>query len=99
MSSAALFTIAGMALVTYATRASGLWLGNRLRLGPRFDAVLAGLPGVILVCLVAPALVAAGLPGLVGGTATVLVALWRRGNIVLPMVVGIGIVWALRMVT
>ncbi len=99
MSKAALATITGMAVVTYATRASGLWLGDRLKLGPRLDAVLVGLPGVILVSLVAPAMVAAGLPGLAGGVGALLTALWRRGNIVLSMVVGVGIVGVLRMLT
>jgi branched chain amino acid efflux pump len=96
MSSAALITIVGMAVVTYTTRASGLWLANRMKVGPRLETVLAGLPGVILVSLVAPAIVAAGLPGIVATVCTVVMALWRRGNIVLPMLVGVVIVWALR---
>jgi uncharacterized membrane protein len=98
MREAALATIAGMALVTYATRASGLWLGTRLKLGRRFDAVFGALPGATLVSLAAPAIVAAGLPGVVGAAATVLTALRLRGNLLVPMVVGVVVVWALRLV-
>jgi uncharacterized membrane protein len=95
---AALLTIGGMAAVTYATRATGLWLGGRLKLGPRFDAVLVGLPGAILVSLISPAIVSAGTPGLVAALATVLTAIRFRGNIPVPMVVGVAVLWAIRMI-
>jgi uncharacterized membrane protein len=98
MSDAALATIAGMAAVTYATRASGLWLGNRLRITPRLSALFAALPGTILVSLVAPAVVKAGVRGIVAAAATALVAVRLRGNIVVPMVVGVGALWALRLI-
>ena len=93
-----MLTIGGMAAVTYATRATGLWLGGQLKLGPRFDAVLVGLPGTILVSLIAPAIVSAGAPGLVAAVATVLTAIRFRGNILVPMVVGVAVVWAVRMI-
>ncbi|SRR6266540_4171918 len=96
MSEAALVTIVGMAAVTYATRASGLWLGNRLRVTPRLNTVLASLPGAILVSLVAPAVVAAGIRGMVSSAATALVALRLRGSIIVPMVAGVVLLMALR---
>ena len=37
--------IAGMALVTYLTRAAGLFLSSRMNLSPRGEAFLGGLPG------------------------------------------------------
>jgi uncharacterized membrane protein len=95
MSEAALGTILGMAVVTYATRASGLWLG-RLRVHPRLNAMLAGLPGAILVSIAAPALVEAGVRGVSAGAVTAAVALWWRGNIVVPMVAGVVVLLALR---
>jgi uncharacterized membrane protein len=98
MSEAALVTIVGMASVTYATRASGLWLGNRLRITPRLDAVFAALPGAILVSLVAPPVFAAGVRGVVAAGATALVALRLRGNIIVPMLVSVVVLWALRLV-
>jgi uncharacterized membrane protein len=97
MDEAALATILAMAVVTYATRAGGLWLGNRISVGPRVDALLAGLPGAILVSLVAPAIVSAGAVGLVAAASTVLMASRFRGKILLPMVVGVAVVWTLRL--
>jgi uncharacterized membrane protein len=87
-----------MAVVTYATRASGLWLGNRLTVPSRLDAAFAALPGAILVSLVAPAVVAAGVRGMAAAAATALVALRLRGNIVVPMVVGVVVLLALRLI-
>jgi uncharacterized membrane protein len=98
MNEATLLTIAGMAAVTYATRASGLWLGNLITSGSRLDSVLAGLPGVILVSLVAPAIVAAGFRGVVAGLATLLTAVWLRGHVFVPMAVGVLSIVALRLV-
>jgi uncharacterized membrane protein len=87
-----------MAVVTYATRASGLWLGNRLRLSPRLDAVVAALPGAILISLVAPAVFATGMRGVVAAGAAALVAMRLRGNIVVPMLVGVTVLLCLRLV-
>jgi uncharacterized membrane protein len=94
---ATLVTIAGMAAVTYATRASGLWLGNLIEPGSKLDSVLGGLPGVILVSLVAPAMVAAGVRGVVAGLATVGTAMWLRGHIFIPMAVGVLAILGLRL--
>ena len=97
MSDTTLVTIAGMALVTYGTRASGLWLGGLIRSGSRLDSVLAGLPGAILISLVAPALVAAGLRGVGAAVATVATATWLRGHIFVPMAVGVLSIAGLRL--
>lgn len=97
MSERSVLVIVGMAVVTYLTRVSGLWVGGHIRSHPRFDAVIAALPGAILVSLVAPGVVAAGVPGLVAAAATVLVAIRLRGNILVAMLVGVLVVWALRM--
>ena len=91
-------TIAGMAAVTYATRASGLWLGDRLRVNPRLDAILAALPGAILVSLVAPAVSRAGLRGLIAAVATALVAIRLKGNIIVPMFAGVVVLLSLRLI-
>src|SRR5437762_14239626 len=96
MSSMALVVIVGMTVVTYLTRVSGLWVGDRARPNARFDAVLAALPGAILVSLIAPGIVNAGIPGFIAAGVSVLVALRLRGNILLPMLLGVVVVWALR---
>lgn len=51
----ALIAIVGMALVTYATRAGGLWLMVHVPLSPRVEAFLRYLSGSVLVALVVPA--------------------------------------------
>jgi uncharacterized membrane protein len=98
MSEAAVATIAGMAVATYSTRACGLWLGNRLRITPRLDAFLAALPGAILISLVAPAVFRAGVRGAFAAAATAVVALRLKGNIIVPTVVGLVVLWALRLI-
>ncbi len=71
MRSEVVLTIAGMALVTYLTRAGGFWLGptcpNRRASRPGCGRFL----GALLVALVAPACVAAGPAGLLAAGAAV----------------------------
>lgn len=88
-------TILGMALLTYATRAGGLWLMGRVEPTPRVAAWMRHIPGAILVALVAPAVLTGNLADAVAGLATVLVA-WRTRNVLLAMVVGIVVVAGLR---
>jgi uncharacterized membrane protein len=90
-------TILGMAAVTYATRASGLVLGRTVRIPHWFDELLEALPGAILVSLIAPDIIAAGVKGVIAAAATLTAALLLKGNIVIPMVVGILVIDALRL--
>ncbi len=83
-----LLAILGMALVTYATRASGLWLMGRVTLSPRVDAWLRYVPGTVLVALVAPGVLDSGLPGVVAALITAAVAV-RSGNALLAMAAGV----------
>jgi uncharacterized membrane protein len=91
----AFLTILGMAIATYATRAGGLWLMRFVTPSPRVQAWLRHLPGSVLVALIAPAIIAGGLIGAAGALATALVAA-RTKNLLLAMVMGVGLVWALR---
>lgn len=84
-------TILGMALVTYATRAGGLWLMGRVPPSPRLDAWLRRLPGAILAAIVAPAALAGGPVTALATLATMLV-MARTGNLLLAMAVGVGLV-------
>jgi uncharacterized membrane protein len=84
-----------MAVATYATRAGGLWLANRLTLSGRVEAWLDYIPGAILVSLVAPVVLASGLAEALAALAAVLVAL-RTGSLPLAMVAGVGAVLVLR---
>ena len=92
-----LLTILLMGLATYATRAGGLWLTNRLTLSDRMEAWLEYIPGAILVSLVAPAVLASGFVEALAALAVVLVAL-RTGSLPVAMVTGVGAVLVLRTV-
>lgn len=89
-------TIAGMALLTYATRAGGLWIIGRVRPTPRLERWLGHLPGAILAALVAPAALAAGPTEAIAAALTALVAA-RSGNLLAAMLVGVAAVYALRL--
>lgn len=90
-------TIALMALVTYATRAGGLWLASRLELSERAGRWLEGIPGAILVSIVAPVVLTAGLAEALAALAVVLVAA-RTGSLLGAMLTGVIVVVALRAV-
>ena len=95
LDSQTLLAIVLMALVTYATRAGGLWLTSRLTLSDRMEAWLGYIPGAILVSLVAPTVLASGLAEALAALAVVLVAL-RTGSLPVAMVTGVGAVLVLR---
>ena len=84
-----------MALVTYATRAGGLWLASRLDLSKRAEAWLEQIPGAILVSLVAPAVLTNGLAGAIAALAVVLVAV-RTGSLPAAMIAGVAAIVVLR---
>lgn len=90
-----LATIVGMGIVTYATRAGGIWAIQRVEVSERLEAALEVLPGAILISLVAPAVVFGGAPEWLAAIAVLLVAV-RTGSIVLAMAVGMGVVWFVR---
>jgi uncharacterized membrane protein len=88
-------TILGMALVTFATRAGGLWLMGRVRPSPRVERWLRHIPGAVLVSIVAP-IVAAGGPAEWLAVVVTLGLGVRTGNVLLAMLAGVGVVWAAR---
>src|SRR5215217_7998802 len=93
--STAMLTILGMAAVTYATRAGGLWLMGRVHLTPRIEAWLRHVPGAVLAALVAPGVFTAGPADALAALATALVAA-RTRNFLLAIAVGVGAVVLLR---
>ena len=92
----ALLAIVGMALVTYLTRSGGVWLMSSVTLSGRMKAWLGYLPGTVLVALVAPTVLSTGLAEAGASLVTLLVAA-RTRNVLLSMIVGIVVVWVLRM--
>ena len=95
MGSDALVVILAMALVTYATRAAGLWLMGRVRLSPRIEAGLRQIPGAVLAAIVAPDVLASGLAESLAALAAVLV-MARTGTVLFAMAMGVGTVVVLR---
>ena len=92
----ALLTIVGMALVTYVTRMSGLWLMSHVTLSTPMKAWLGYLPGTVIVAIIAPTVFSTGLAEAGAAVATVLV-MARTRNVLLAMIVGVGVVWGLRL--
>jgi uncharacterized membrane protein len=91
----ALLTILGMALVTYLTRAGGLWLMSFVTPSPRVEAWLRQIPGAVLVAIVAPTVLARSLAETLASLVTVLVV-WRTKNVLVAMIMGVAAVWILR---
>jgi uncharacterized membrane protein len=87
--------ILGMALVTFATRAGGLWLMGRVRPSPRVERWLRHIPGAVLVSIVAPIVVAGGPAEWLAVGVTLGLGV-RTGNVLLAMLGGVGVVWAAR---
>jgi uncharacterized membrane protein len=88
--------IAGAAVATYSLRLGGLLLAERLPRSRGFKRFMETLPGTILLALVAPGIVSAGMLGGMAALATALCA-WKTRNILVAMVVGMGMVAAGRM--
>lgn len=84
----ALITIVGMGIVTYSTRAGGMWLMRFAPPSARTERWLQHIPGSVLAAIIAPAVVAHGVAGVLAVIATALVSL-RSGNLLLAMVSGV----------
>ena len=91
----AIVTILGMAAVTYATRASGLWLMRRVTPSPGVSAWLRHIPGTILIALVAPLVLSGGITTCIAGGTTVLVML-RTRQVMVAAAAGVVVVWLMR---
>lgn len=90
-----LSVIVGMAIVTYATKAGGLWALNRISLPDHVRDGLDALPGGIMVAILVPRLVHGGLPEWVAA-ALVLVVAYRTDSVLLALSVGVAVVLLLR---
>lgn len=84
----ALLTIAGMALVTYGTRAGGMWLMRFTSPSGRVERALQHIPGTVLAAIVAPAAIGHGVAGVVAVVVTGAVSV-RTGNLLLAMAAGV----------
>jgi len=89
--------VVAMALLTYLTKAGGLWLLGHVEPSDRIDAALSVLPGAVVVSIVGPELASGGPSAWIGGAVVVLLAR-RVGNVLVAMVGGIGVVLLVRTV-
>jgi uncharacterized membrane protein len=89
-------TILGMALVTYMTRAGGLWLMSFVTPSPRVEAWLRQIPGAVLISIIAPSIFLTSPAQTLAALATLLAAIYTK-NILVAMIVGVAAVWLLRM--
>ncbi|MBI4760184.1 MAG: AzlD family protein [Chloroflexota bacterium] len=83
-----LTAILGMALVTYLTRAGGIWLMERFAPSKKVEAALRAIPGAVLISIVVPAVAKQGLPEMFATFVTG-AAVWRTKNPLGAMLVGV----------
>jgi uncharacterized membrane protein len=91
-----LAAILGMAVVTYLTRISGLFLVGRLRLQGRLKAAFDAAPPAVLTAVIAPMVLATGWPETAAALVTALAA--TRLPLLATILVGVAAVVALRSV-
>ncbi len=95
VSLAALGVVLGMSVVTYATKAGGFWVLDRVEPSESVREALDALPGGIIVAILAVRLLEGGPPEWVAGLAVVAVA-HRTDSVLLALVTGVGVLLALR---
>jgi uncharacterized membrane protein len=91
----ALLTILGMAAVTFAIRAGGLLLADRLPTTGFVALWLRNIPGAVLASLIAPELIKGGPAAWIAGGAATLAYLIGR-NVFATIVVGVSVVFLAR---
>jgi uncharacterized membrane protein len=96
MSLEALIAIVGMAAVTFAIRAGGLLLANRLPTTGFVASWMKHVPGAVLAALVAPAILSGGAAEAVAAAVTALVYLVSR-NLFAAMLSGVLAVYLARL--
>lgn len=84
----ALLVIAAMTLVTYATRAGGIWFMGFMPMTSRVEAFLRYLAGSVLVALLMPAVVRGGNAAFVAVGVSVAALLVTRKSL-LSMAIGV----------
>lgn len=87
-------TVLGMGAITYGTRVAGYALVRRLPAQGRFKAGLEAVPVAVLMAIIAPAVLAAGMAEALAAIVTVLLAL--RFPMLVSMIGGVGAVILLR---
>lgn len=89
--------ILAMAAVTVITKVGGLWLLSHFEVSDRLESGISVLPGAIVIAILGPELASGGPPEWAAAGLTLLV-MWRTGNILLALCVGVVGVVAFRAV-
>jgi len=92
---ATLAAILGMAVATYVTRIAGLWLVRGHQPRGRTKAALDAVPPAILMAVIAPQVLTAGIPETVASVITVLAGL--RLPLIVAVAAGVASLVALRL--
>lgn len=92
-----LLTILGMALVTYLTRAGGLFLMSFVTPSPRVEAWLRQIPGAVLISIIAPTVFLSSLAQTLAALVTLLAAIYMK-NLLVAIIAGVAAVALLRLV-
>jgi uncharacterized membrane protein len=95
LSTLSIHVILGMGVVTYATKAGGLWVLDRIEISERTRTGLEALPSGIVIALLVPQLVRGGVPEWIATIAVVVVAS-LTDSVLLALCVGVGTVVLLR---
>lgn len=90
-----LAAILGMALATFACRASGYLVLRRVQPGPFLRAFLGHVPGTLFVAFAAPAVVREGWAGFAGAAAT-LIVMRATGSTPAALFAGVAAFWVAR---
>lgn len=96
MSLEALIAILGMAAATFAIRAGGLLLANRLPTTGFIASWMKHVPGAVLASLIAPAILAGGAAEAIAAAATALIYIVSR-NLFAAMLGGVLAVYLARL--
>lgn len=91
LTSSVFITIGAAALVTYSLRLGGLMLASKLPQSGRFRQFMDALPGTILLSLIVPGMVTAGVIGGVAAGCTAICA-YKTKNAFISMLVGVLVV-------
>lgn len=91
-----ILAILGMAAVTFAIRAGGYLLANRLPATGFVATWMRHIPGAVLASLVAPAIASGGIPEAVAAAATAIAWLLTR-NLVPAMAAGVVTIYLMRL--
>lgn len=83
--------ILAMGLVTYATKAGGLWVLERIELGERWEAGLETLPGAIVLSVVGVELASGG-PAEWGAGLVVVAVVRKTDSVLVGLAAGVGAV-------